>query len=219
MTKPVSLSTFLGSLIVILALNAATASAAMLTMNFAVIFQGAGSPAESGPWLVATFEDGPTPGQVILTLIAENLVAGEKVKGCYFNLDPTLDPLDLSFSAPTTLAGQFDAPAVSTGDDAFKADGDGYFDIRIEFPTADGAPTTFGAGDAVQFTLDNIPSLSADSFDFMSVNGGGVGEFLTAAHLLSLGAAAESAWATVPEPATLLLFAAGALAIRRKRRN
>ena len=174
------------------------------------------SPTGPAPWLCATFDDGGTPGSVDLLLETPNIVDAETVFLWMFNLDPALDPNALVFSAPTKT-GAFDDPTISTEVDGFMADGDGLYDIKFQFAQNDGAPTRFGSGDAVAYTITGIPSLVANSFYFMSHDNGGHGPFLTAAHVACIAPDNTSGWITVPEPATGLLFLAALCAVRRKR--
>jgi len=200
-------------LVAILAISGA-AQAALLSLHMGTIYSGTGLPTNPPPWLNATFNDGGSSGSVVLTISAAGLTADERVKGVYFNLDPSINPTNLVFSAPTK-SGTFDDPAISKGANAYKADGDGYYDILIEF-TEDGAPLAFNGGESVSYTI-TLASLTANSFDFLSAPGGGAGQYNTAAHIQSLGTSGDSAWITTPEPATMCLLGLGALALRRKK--
>jgi hypothetical protein len=173
-------------------------------------------PTNPPPWLNATFDDGGSAGTVDLTITALGLVGDEKVKGVYFNLDPALDPTQLVFSAPIKT-GQFEDPGINLGIDGYKADGDGYYDILIEF-NPDGANEAFNGGEAVEYTI-TLASLTANSFDFISAPDGGEGEYVTAAHLQSLDTTGDSAWVTTPEPATVCLLGLGALSLIRSSRR
>jgi hypothetical protein len=89
------------------------------------------------PWITATFFDSGTSGTVTMILDVPNLTGAESVKDWYLNLDPTFNPQDLVFSAPTII-GSFDTPTISTQTNTYKADGDGYYDIMISFANSGG---------------------------------------------------------------------------------
>jgi MYXO-CTERM domain-containing protein len=194
--------------------------ATTVTYDLSVEFSGATPPAGAAPWLRATFDDGGGAGSVTLTLAAVNLVGGEFVSDWDFNLDPALNPASLSFSAPTKT-GTFGDPVITFGVDAFQADGDGRYDIEVEFDTAPPGDR-FGAGESVQYTITGIATLTASSFDFLSAPAGGSGPFPTAAHVQGIGPeGANSGWVTVPEPAAawLALLGVGAAVARRATRR
>jgi hypothetical protein len=192
-----------------------SASAGLVSYDISVIFEGPGVPSNPAPWLNVTFDDGGTAGTVDLTITVLNLVGdNEKVAGLYLNLDPFLDPADLLFSAPI-ITGTLADPVISLGADAYQADGDGNYDILIDFDN-DGPTLAFNGGESVYYTITHA-GLTADSFDFTSTPGGGTGTYKVAVHLLGLGAAEDSAWATVPEPATLVLLAFGGLSLRKRK--
>ena len=212
-------SRILMTLVAALALTAA-ANATILTYDLSVEFSGATPPVGAAPWLRATFDDGGSPGSVVMKLTTPNLTATEFVSGWYFNLNPALDPTSLSFSGPVKT-GSFTDPAINLSVDAFKADGDGKYDILLDFATDDGFPTRFGAGDEVTYTITGIPTLTANSFNYLSLPAGGHGPFPTAAHVQSIGpSGANSGWVTVPEPATMSVLGIGSIvALVRRRRS
>ena len=194
--------------------------ASVFTLQAEFEFSGATAPIGIPPWLTATFDDQDTPGSVIMTLIATNLTGGEFVSGWYFNLDPVLAPMDatdLIFSTPV-ITGSFTTPSISTGIDAFKADGDGKYDILLNFDTSGSISTRFTSGDAISYTITGISSLTADSFNTLSQPAGGHGPFPMAAHVQGIGPdGALSGWVTAPEPATVSFLALGSLLLLRRR--
>lgn len=193
------------------------ASGAVVSYDLSVEFSGATPPAGAAPWLNATFDDEGSAGSVILTLTTPNLTGSEFVSDWMFNLDSDLDPMALIFSSPIKT-GSFDAPAISTDVDAFRAAGAGYFDIKMDFSTGGGLDARFGVGDAVEYTITGIDSLTAGSFDFLCTPANH-GPFPTAAHVQSIGGDEDSGWTTVPEPATLSLLAIGGLVMLKRRRK
>ncbi|MHC4636075.1 MAG: PEP-CTERM sorting domain-containing protein [Planctomycetota bacterium] len=216
MKRAAGVKAFLCFIVIITCLCSLPASATIVSFDLSFIFEGPGVPTNPPPWMIATFDDGGTLGTVDLTISAPGLDGdNEKCAGIYFNLDPDLDPTLLAFSDPTKT-GTFDDPIINRGANGHKADGDGYYDIRLDFGP-DGSTRAFNGGDVVQYTI-TLASLTANSFDFLSKTGGGTGPFQAAAHLLSLGATQESAWITTPEPATIFLFGLGALTLLRKRK-
>ena len=205
---------------------AGAARGGLITFGLNEEFSGGTPPEGTVPpaWLTVTIDDGAdyTDGIVTLTLAATNLTGSEKVKGWYLNLDPSFSPTNLVFTTPVKT-GAFRDPTISKGTDAYKADGDGIYDIEFAFDHTGNASMNFGGGDSIQYTmtLSSGGTLTAASFDFLSTPAGGHGPYLTAAHVQSIGAGEDSGWVTAPEPATLGILATGTafcfLAARRKK--
>ena len=161
-------------------------AAESISFDLGYAYSGDSPPGGTTPWVTATFDDGGTLGSVTMTLSENSLSGGEFLFNWLFNLDPALDPNDLIFS-DLTKTGKFDDPTISLGVDVFQADGDGMFDIKIEFANFDGAAKRFGSKDALQYTIGGIGSLNASSFNFISAKDGGEGEYLTASHVGGTG--------------------------------
>jgi hypothetical protein len=203
-------------------------------MNLNFEFSGATPPAGSAPWLTATFQDnadnGAIPvGTVRLTMSAANLVANEFASVWNFNLNPSLTPGLLTFT-PVNIAAVASV-GISTGVDAFKADGDGYFDISFDFPPPPGAfAGKFTSGESVVYDITyGGAGFGVNSFSFGSAPGGGNGTYLTAAHVQGIGSSAGgSGWigpvnppGAVPEATSfiiwsMLIVGAGMRASRRR---
>jgi hypothetical protein len=185
------------------AVMAPRASADVLSIDFqqaafsnGISAQGDGG---TGPWLNATFSSS-TAGTVTLTLTASHLYSTEFVSNWYFNVAEALTGTDANYSlsglAIVQNSGSAPTAAVSLdtrdgtfgpGNDAdFKADGDGYFDFLLEFPT--NAGSTFNDNEVASFTLTGSGSfagITAASFKSISVDGGDPNKngFLAAAHI------------------------------------
>lgn len=196
---------------------ASSLHAAIITYDMAIEFSGATAPAGAGPWMRFTIAD-TAPDTVSVKIDNIGLVGTEFVSGAYLNLNPALNPASLNFSLPVQV-GSFALPSIDKAVNAYKADGDGFFDIRFNFANANSQ--RFGVGESVTYTVTGISGLNATDFDFLSVNGPpDKNGFPAAAHVLSIGLDGEdSGWVTVvPEPASMSLLALGMLPLLRRRR-
>ncbi len=181
----------------------------IVTFDLSVEFSSATPPAGSGPWLSATFTDDPSnSNNVLLDLSATNLTGVEFVSKWLFNLDPALDAAGLVFSDEADKTPGL----IELGDDAFKADGDGWFDIKMSWDGLNGA-NPFGAGANYSATIalsdgaGGFLDLDAQDFSFLSTGEGNSRDGLfTAAHVQGIGTSGEeSGWVTVPAPGASLL--------------
>ncbi|WP_028581841.1 PEP-CTERM sorting domain-containing protein [Desulfogranum japonicum] len=185
------------------------ANATPFTVNLDTEISGA-TPA-SAP-IVLTFDDSVS-GTVSITMDASSLTLGEAITGIYLNYTGDLSVLT-SFSSSVDPS----VPTVSMAYDSYKADGDGFFDILLEWGVND-----FDAGEI--FSIDFMaPGIMADYFNAFSVPGGGNGTWVAAAHVQSIGDGDFSGWmagttSQVPEPATMLLFGAGIAGLASLRRK
>jgi hypothetical protein len=207
----------LGALALAAGVFVSGAQAAVITYDASIEFSGATPPAGAGPWLRTTISDA---GADTVTIEFNNigLVGTEFVANWFLNLNPALNPVSLNFQSPVQV-GSFALPTINRGVNAFQADGDGLFDVRLDFSNA--GPQRFGVGEKLTYTVTGISGLNATDFAFVSVNGPvGANGFPMAAHVLSIGPNGEgSGWVSVPEPAALSVLALATPALLRRRRG
>jgi len=197
---------------------AGTAGATTLTLDMSVEFSGGTPPAGGIPWVTATFDDSFGGANTVrLTISNTNLTGDEFNAAIYLNFDPNLDASLLTFTAFDNSAS---GPNSVTGlNDDFMADGDGFFDILFDMPPPPG-DDKFSAGESIIYDLTYTSAITAGSFDYGSVLGGGNGSFLAAAHIQET-AGGESGWvgAPIPEPSTALLLGLGLVGLSLQRRR
>jgi len=137
----------------------------------------------------------------------------EKITALYGNVSPFIatTALNIIGTGADAFAG------FSSGQDSFKADGDGFFDWRMDFNPSS---PTFSGNDLIEFDLMGMTLAEIDSG--ISVNGPvGKNGFHFAIHTQGIGATGGSGWfsgdpaggrptpfdepGTVSEPTTLML--------------
>ena len=185
-------------------------------------YSGGSEPAGAKPWATATFVDNGF-NNVTLTMSAANLVGSEFISVWLFNFAPDLDADLLSF---TSIGIPGSVPnSINTGNNAFKAGPDKFYDIEFDFPPPKGnQPDKFTSGETVVYDITYTGNATIDvfSFNFMSVSDKDRDHYYSAAHVQSIepsGVLNESSgWiggtpTVVPEPVSSTLFIVGGLAL------
>ena len=178
--------------------------------------QNATSPGTPTPWVTTTIRDGLSAGTVFITVSNSSLLLpSAKLDEATLNFNPNLNISSLSFTLDSSV-GLFTAPTILTGTNAFQANGDGKYDIKLDFIVGM-QNASFAGGESITYKVTGISTLTADDFIFLSAPGGNTaGPFYMAGHLQGLGQngnksafIAPSGIVAVPEPAPLALFALG----------
>jgi len=225
------------------------AQANILSLSLGEIFgNNPVAPSPTGPWLVATIEDSVNSSVVFnsntvrMTLDATNLginVGNQNkfISAWHVNLNPAFNPSNFSFTSVLNPTGA--ALDIDKGLNAYKADGDGFFDFRFNFPTGN-SMNRFVPGEKLIVDITYTGTLLASDFRYLSVDNQGnsysgpTGPFYMAAHVQGTNTGpgqTTSAWIgtkdqgiiAIPEPsasATLIgVAAAMSVALIRRRRT
>lgn len=195
------------------------ANASGILYQFDTPFPADASPDGSSPWIDASFQDA-TGGGVLLTVTNLGLTSSEFMQGngsganggIFFNINPNDDPTSLTFTLKSETANF--GTYINTGENAFKADGDGKYDIVFDFSTH-----LFAGGASFTYLISGISGLTSSDFAYLSEPAGGSGPFYAAAHVMGLSPnASNSTWIEpgsgplqlfpVPEPSSFALIAA-----------
>jgi hypothetical protein len=228
-----------------LALCPSPAEASTLLFNLDNVFSG-NTPNSSSPYAIATFRDGAdclggtcAANTVQLVLQASLEDSSEFITEWDFN-SSVITGLSLAFDATNSAnSGSYTTSGViqPVSSNAYKADGDGFYDISFQFDSGMGSSARFDGTDTAVVTITGT-GITASTFNELSSPGGGAGPFHTAAHIQGITPSC-SGWVsdtvagssgssdgpcgpttrTAPEPSSLLALGPGLIAlglIRRK---
>lgn len=174
-------------------------SQATLTLDFGEIFSNTTHPGGSPPWLTAALTD--KTGGVELVVTASGLVNLEFMDSIFLNYrNASSATLTINQTAGVGNTG------IGYSPDAYKADGDGRYDIRIDWPDKNNASGRFVAGSTATFFITSTAStFSENDFFALSAPEGGWGPYYAAAHIQGIGSDGSlSTWVAVPEPSTYI---------------
>lgn len=194
------------------------ASAATYNYNFSNEFSGGTAPAGSAPWASLSFTDVAGGVEMELRLNAwTGFVSEFDINyGGNPGTNSALTPLGFIFQS-----GQV-AGSIAKSADSYQADGDGKFDIRFSFPSANN-PARLAGGESVKYLITG--SSGANLFNNTSLTGGGNGTWYAALHVQGLPTGSGSGWlgatAPVPEPETygMILAGFGLLGLMSRRKS
>jgi hypothetical protein len=187
----------------------------MVTLNHT--FSGT-DPVGNQPWVeivVSQLTSKSVKFTVNVPSQTQDLSQSEFVDKVYLNVDPSLNIGNLSFAYDSGI--QNSSHTIST--DGPKADGDGYYDILVDYPNANNTGARLTTGTSSSFVISSTSAISVNSFNYSSVNGGGNGTYYAAAHVDAIPPGSASGWVgasspyVVPEPSTLILLGIASLGV------
>jgi hypothetical protein len=189
--------------------SAAPAQASTVIWDLALEFSGAATPAGA---VKVTIKDVTAPPADAVDITFDFISGGtlssfEFIDEITLNFDPEGSVGTLSFTPQSGNTAPL--ATISAGANSYKADGDGNYDLKFDFPSAGGSRFTWG--ESITYRATGVTGMTASSFVALSQPAGGSGPFYVAAHVQGIGPTGnQSGWVTrVPVPAALPLVLAG----------
>lgn len=177
----------------VVALATSTTRASTVIFTHDVQFSSTGTdPLGSTPWIKAVVTDTGTD-TVNLTITTPGLIGTEFMDSFYMNLKLPLLATNLTTSYQSGITA-----SVSKGNDAFKADGDGLFDLLFSFPTQNTSPRFVGGNSSV-WTISGAGLTALSFLDLSAPDGPKAKGFpkdglWSGAHVQAIGN--QSGWTT-----------------------
>ena len=114
-----------------LALPCSAPASTSVTLPFTNVFSGSSMSGTGAtlPWVTASFANLAT-NTVMMMINASGLGPGQRIESLYFNL-ASITPSSLTFSWVSGPAAQ----SIGLASNNFKADGDGYYDVKLSYDT------------------------------------------------------------------------------------
>jgi len=199
------------ALLVVMLLSVAPVPAQATSVTYALDYIFSPATGSVAPLGTVTLTD---LGTAVKFDVQNQAGTGTKLDSFYFNFaQGTINPDQLEFSNVSIGSSTYTtllAPTTGTTVNELKADGDGYFDGKIQF-----AGNNFlGHNQTLSFQLSVVnQDLGVEDFHFFSLPGGGSGSYIMASHIQNMPSTGDSLWvgtvAVVPLPGALLFFGSG----------
>ena len=140
------------------------------TLSFAINTKFAGTP--QSPTATALFDDNTGAANTVnLTLTSLNTVDNDTITEWYFNFNPLKDVTALTFAYDVASTGPNLDASPGLGQNDYKADGGGNFDIFLSWPNSG---TTFNEGQSVMFLVtSSAGAIDVSDFAFLDDGTGG----------------------------------------------
>jgi hypothetical protein len=174
-----------------------------ITFAFTDSFSGT-PPGTASPWLTATLSQFAVNEVMVTVALPNTLPPGAFLDTLYLNYDPAANASLLAVTGPGINSNNNGPATWAAGNNQFKADGDGYYDLMLSLPNPSHSAFGLSGSSTASYIIDgpaNGQITPLSFYPYTSEKGGGTGQYLIAAHLQGYG---NSAWldgtVALPEP-------------------